>query len=71
MIISTILIKRDFKWASSQPPKLLQEAIELVNQKQISQVIASEWVTVIEAISARGDKPPPLIIFKAVMHQTA
>ena len=30
-----------------------------------------EWVTVIEAICARGFAIPPLIIFEAVMHQAA
>ena len=30
-----------------------------------------KWVTVIEAICARGFTIPPLIIFKAVMHQAA
>ena len=30
-----------------------------------------EWVTIIEAINARGITIPPLIIFEAVMHQAA
>jgi hypothetical protein len=29
-----------------------------------------EWVTVVEAIGARGIAIPPLVIFEAVMHQS-